>query len=270
MTIKFFPKHLAIKFEIKMEIQQRSTINESSSKINNIRRHHKRVSQCTACGGPLAQSRVTFTNSASNHDNIINNNVPYYSNDLHRNTSTNKTCNNNESDFVQTKRVGGCRDIQTPIKITTTNLVKHNNICVKYVNTPLPKQEHFHISPKCVKRKLWSFTYTILPQKYKHIISKKNKVSKFDRCRPMIVSLECKCGGKEKMHITKKSQQHTLFDKNFIFPQCTCDSSFEGNLGNKLNKKGENLCSNGCAASLENDSYTPQDKNSICSWFLSR
>ena len=73
-----------------MEIQQCSTINDSSSKINNVRRHHKRVSQCTACGGPLAQSRITFNNRERNHDSDIANNAHYYSNNLNINKETNR------------------------------------------------------------------------------------------------------------------------------------------------------------------------------------
>ena len=46
-----------------------------SSKINNVRQHHKRVSQCTACGGPLAQSRVTINNSGHYPEISANNNV---------------------------------------------------------------------------------------------------------------------------------------------------------------------------------------------------
>ena len=177
---------------------------------------------------------------------------------------TSQNCVSNDSKYLKQQEIKNSGDIQPPIKITTTNHVKQNNVCVKYVNTPLPKTEHFHISPKCVKRKLWSFTYNILPQKFKHIFAKKDEVSKFDRCRPMIVSLECKCDGKEKMHITKKLQAHTLLDKNIIFPQCNCETVIKNNPDNKLTKEEENLCTNGCASSLAKASYSHQNKKSFC------
>ena len=253
-----------------MEIRLRSRMNESGFKVNNLRQHHKRVSQCTACGGPLAQSRVTFNNSDRQNYTSSNNNVYYYSNDLTSNTLTSQKCVNNDSKYLKPQEIKNSKDIQPPIKITTTNHVKQNNVCVKFVNTPLPKTEHFYISPKCVKRKLWSFTYNILPQKFKQIFAKKNEASKFDRCRPMIVSLECKCDGKEKMHITKKLQAHTLLDKNIILPKCNCESSLKSNLDNKLTKRRENLCTSGCAELSDNASNSHPNKNSFCFMLLTR
>ena len=253
-----------------MEIRLRSRKNESGFKVNNLRQHHKRVSQCTACGGPLAQSRITFKTSDRHNGTSTNNNVYYYSKNLTNNTLTSQNCVSNDSKYLKQQEIKNSGDIQPPIKITTTNHVKQNNVCVKYVNTPLPKTEHFHISPKCVKRKLWSFTYNILPQKFKHIFAKKDEASKFDRCRPMIVSLECKCDGKEKMHITKKLEAHTLLDKNIILPKCNCESSIKSNLDNKSTKKGEHLCTNGCAELFDNAINSHPNKNSFCFMLITR
>ena len=241
-----------------------------NSKINNVRQHHKRVSQCTACGGPLAQSRVTINNSEHYPEISANNNVYYQSNNLNGVDKANKKVITDNPKNANPQRINNDGGFQPPIKITTSKHVKVNNVCVKYVNTPLPKTERFHISSKCIKRKLWSFTYNIVPKKYKYLFEKKNKASKFDRCRPMIVSLDCKCGGKEKMHITKKLQAHTLLDKNIIFPQCNCEISHESKLYNKIVKKEENFCTHGCVASLDDSCSNQQNKNSFCFLFLSR
>ena len=241
-----------------------------SPKINNVRQHHKRVSQCTACGGPLAQSRVTIKNSEHHPKISANNNLYYHSNNLYGVNKVDRRDINDNSMNTKSQRIENDGGFQLPIKITTSKHVKGNNVCVKYVNTPLPKTERFRISSKCIKRKLWSFTYNIVPKKYKYLFEKNNKASKFDRCRPMIVSLECKCGGKEKMHITKKLQAYTLLDKNIIFPQCNCESSHESKLYNKIVKKEENFCTHGCVASLDDNSSNQQNKNSFCFLFLSR
>ena len=68
-----------------------------SSKINNVRQHHKRVSQCTACGGPLAQSRVTIKNSDHHPEISVNNNVYYQSNNLYGANKANKRDINDNS-----------------------------------------------------------------------------------------------------------------------------------------------------------------------------
>lgn len=236
-----------------------------SSKINNVRQHHKRVSQCTACGDPLAQSRVTIKNSEHYPKISANNNLYYHSSNLHGINKADRRDINENSKNTKPQRIDNDGGFQLPIKITTSKHVKGNNVCVKYVSTPLPKTERFHISSKCIKRKLWSFTYNIVPKKYKYLFEKKNKAAKFDRCRPMIVSLDCKCDGKEKMHITNKLQAHTLFDKNILFPQCNCESSHD-----KIVKKEDNFCTHGCIASLDDNSSNQQNKNSFCFLFLSR
>ena len=236
-----------------------------SSKINNVRQHHKRVSQCTACGDPLAQSRVTIKNSEHYPKISANNNLYYHSSNLHGINKADRRDINENSKNTKPQRIDNDGGFQLPIKITTSKHVKGNNVCVKYVSTPLPKTERFHISSKCIKRKLWSFTYNIVPKKYKYLFEKNNKAAKFDRCRPMIVSLDCKCDGKEKMHITNKLQAHTLFDKNILFPQCNCESSHK-----KIVKKEDNFCTHGCIASLDDNSSNQQNKNSFCFLFLSR
>ena len=86
----------------------------------------------------------------------------------------------------------------------------------------------------------------------------------------MIVSLECKCDGKEKMHITKKLQAHTLLDKNIILPKCNCESSLKSNLDNKSTKKGEHLCTNGCAELFDNAINSHPNKNSFCFMLITR
>ena len=220
---------------------------------------------CTVCGGSLVKNRVTFKPTIQNSKHLLNNNAVYYSNNrkITEKSSKHSTCDLN---YLQKRKIESIEDVPINL-ITATGHVKHNNICVKYVTTTLPAKQKFRINKKCInsiKQKIISFTYSLLPQKYKQRISKKGKAPKFDGCRPLIVSLECKCSRQEKMHITNSLQSHALFDNNVLFPRCICEKVFDRNQDHQLKKNshGENLCSNGCiASSIANNS--DQNKNSI-------
>ena len=219
---------------------------------------------CTVCGDTLVKNRVTFKHTTQNRKPLINNNAVYYSNNQQITAKSSK--HSNCGKLLQTKKLDIIEEVPINL-ITTTGHVKHNNICVKYVTTTLPAKQKFRINKKCItsiKQKFILFTYSLLPQKYKEGISKKGKAPKFDGCRPLIVSLECKCSRQEKMHITNNLQSHALFDNNVLFPRCICEKVFDCNQDDQLKKNshGENLCSNGCiASSIANNS--DQNKNSI-------
>ena len=239
----------------------------SDYKIKQIRNKPRLTSNCTVCEDSLINNRATFEHSERSRTDPVKTNDVCYSNNQKIRLKSRENTNHNSNNIP--KRLNKNKENASSSLITTNCHVNDNNICVKYITTTLPNDK-FSINTKghSLNSKLASFCNLFVPQKYKHVVSKQNQVSKFDGCRPMMISLECKCSLR-KFHI-EELLSNTVFDDNTLLPRCNCereDCNQDDIL--KKNSQGENLCSNGCKES-KNSSSTDQNKKSIFLLLLSR
>ena len=227
---------------------------KSNFQIKNGKPHQGIKTRCTACRDYMIKNQTTFDEPMTNFKTPLNNKTFHYLNNC-RTIFAQKPDEMYHLPYTPTRPDKCVGNVQTN-RITTTEHVKHNKICVKYVATTLPPKEKFRISTKCIslQHKLFSLGYFFQPQ---NLISKKNKASKFDGCRPLLVSLECKCG----------SQYSNSFNT-----RCICKKDIDCNPDDKLKKNShrENLCSNGSKELKKSSGNKDQNKNSLCSLLPSR
>ena len=249
----------------------------STTKSNPLpQSHNLKTSNCWVCGESLIEKTRAITtvekSQVGKQDNfIIHDDLIYYLNNR-RTISMEKKGKNVLFYGLETKQVESREDMLTSV-ISNRNYFKDNKICTKYVNEilPFPQKNGFQIRKACssMKRKVSLFIFPILQQNLKNkIISNEHNISKFDGCRPLIVSLECKCGKGEKI---MQSQSPIVLDNNNLTASCICEKVVYCDQDDKLkeNSQDENLCTNGCNKSREYKRID-QNKNSICFLLLSR